>query len=139
MTGYRVAVVAGLPRQMVYPEIRRGLAAKLIEAVDGGKLRFSDPDLRDLLRKRVRISWSEDWDEARRGWAEETPRLLTEDLAELRTKLAANPEYLRPKGWKPSRRTLRIIREMERPPEKDATLRRAGLRTSLREDWARER
>jgi len=133
LTGYRIAQIADLPRQIVYPEIRRGLVSKAIEEVDG-KYRLADPDLRGLLRKRVPIVGSREWDAARKGWAEETPALLAADLADIRGKLRKNRYYLRPKGWKPSAANLVVMRELARSPEKDASLRRAGLRTSARKD-----
>ena len=61
MSGYRVAKVAGLPRQKVYPEIRRGVDAGLVVETPSG-FRLADADVRALLRKRVRIRWTEDWD-----------------------------------------------------------------------------
>jgi hypothetical protein len=131
LTGYRVAKVAGLPRQKVYPEIRRGIEAGLVERVANG-FRLSDPDVRALLRKRVRIRWAEEWDRSRSGWDGQTRARLATLLASIPT----DPRYLRPKGWRPSPSASRAIQEMERPATKDALLRRRRLRTSDREDWA---
>jgi hypothetical protein len=56
LTGYRVAEVAGLPRQNVYPELRRGMMIGMIEKVAEG-FRLTDHDVRALLQKRVPISF----------------------------------------------------------------------------------
>lgn len=60
MTGYRVAVVAGVPRSRVYRELRRAIEAGIVRIEKDG-YRLIDPDFRILLRKRIRWSWSEDW------------------------------------------------------------------------------
>src|SRR5271170_6733661 len=78
LTGYRVAKVAGLPRQKVYPEIRRGVRAGLVGESASG-FRLLDPDVKALLRKRVRIRWDEEWDRAR---AESSGR-VTSDLRQI--------------------------------------------------------
>lgn len=56
MTGYRVALVAELPREKVYPELRKAIAAG---SVTKTKLGYSlvDPEIRQLLRSRVRVVW----------------------------------------------------------------------------------
>ena len=55
MTGYRVAVVAGVPRSRVYRELRRAIEAGIVRIEKDG-YRLIDPDFRILLRKRIR--WS---------------------------------------------------------------------------------
>jgi hypothetical protein len=132
LTGYRVAAIAGLPREKVYPELRKGITTGLLTAARDG-FRMVDMDIQALLRKRVRIRWDEEWDRARTGWNEETRNRLTTFLASIPTDSA----YLRPKGWKPSPSARKAIREMERPLSKDVVLSRRGLRTSARSDWAR--
>ncbi len=132
LTGYRVAMVAGLPREKVYPELRKGISTGLLTTGSDG-YRMVDPDVRALLRRRVRIRWDEAWDRARKGWDEETRGKLTTLLASIPT----DPSYLRPKGWKPSPSARKAIQEMDRPPSKDALLSRLGLRTSARSDWSR--
>ncbi len=134
LTGYRVAVVANLPRPKVYVELRKGIEAGLLERVSGG-FRLSDPDLRTLLRKRVRIRWDAEWDRSRKRWNEETAELLRAGLEEVRGRIRQNPDYLRPPGWKSPPEASRWQKELERPPQKDRVLRPAGLRTSKREDW----
>src|SRR5580658_10492812 len=125
LTGYRVAAIANLPREKVYPELRKGVATGMISVGPTG-YRMIDTDVQTLLRKRVRIRWDLEWDRARPGWDEETSRRLTALLASIPN----DPTYLRPKGWKPSPSARTAIREMERPASKDALLRRRGLRTS---------
>ena len=60
MTGYRVALVAGIPRTKVYRELRRAIQARIVRLEQDG-YRLIDPDFRILLRKRIRRAWSEDW------------------------------------------------------------------------------
>lgn len=135
MTGYRIAKVAGVPEPKVYPELRRGVKAGFVRRERSG-YRLTDPDLRALLRKRIRIYWDVDWDASRKGWKDETPGLLKSGLSAIRRRLKANPSYLRPKGWKPPAASRRWAREIARPPEKDALIRRRGRRTSERKDWS---
>jgi hypothetical protein len=132
LTGYRVAIIAGRPREKVYPELRKGISTGLLTLESDG-YRMVDTDVRALLRKRVRIRWDKEWDRARKGWDIETRGKLTTLLASIPT----DPSYLRPRGWKPSPSARKAIREMERPPSKDALLSRLGLRTSTRSDWSR--
>ncbi|MGA8543335.1 MAG: hypothetical protein WB947_07370 [Thermoplasmata archaeon] len=122
MSGYRVAKVAGLPRQKVYPEIRRGVDAGLVVETPSG-FRLADADVRALLRKRVRIRWTEDWDRARAGRSPE----VTADLRRIRASLKGVRTY-EPKNRIPSA----ALRELERDPAKDQILRRMGARPSLR-------
>jgi len=137
-TGYRVAKIAGLPPIKVYQELRRALAAGLVQRAPGGAgYVLSDPEVRLLLQRRVRIRWEDEWDVARRGWAQETPRLLAIGLAQTRRRLRDDPNYLRPPGWVPPPTARKWDREIRRSPSKDVALRRAGRRTSAREDWVR--
>ena len=131
LTGYRISLIANLPREKVYPELRKGVATGILEAGNGG-FRMVDADVQALLRKRIRIRWDQEWDRARRGWDEET----REKLSNLLASIPNDPTYLRPRGWKPSPSARKAIREMERPPSKDALLAGRGLRTSARRDWA---
>jgi len=122
LTGYRVAKVADLPRQKVYPELRRGTAAGLIRHKGRGFV-LSDPDIRSLLRKRVRIRWDEEWDRSRKGQAAKVPGELNRIRSSLR-------------GFKTYDALNRIPatarRELERDPAKDRILRELGLRPSTR-------
>lgn len=137
LTAYRVALVGGIPVDKAYREVRRLARARLVERRRDGWV-LVDDDLRSLLQRRVRVRWDQDWDRERQGWAGETASLLSAGLATLRRRLQSDPGYLRPKGWKPTRAARRTIRELNRPRDKDAVLRRAGLRSSVREDWAFE-
>ena len=125
LTGYRVAVIAGLPREKVYPEIRKGLATGLLRRTASG-YRMVDADVRNLLQKRVRLRWDQVWDREREGWNEQPQGRLNALVASI----PPNPAYLRPKGWTPSASARAVIRETRRPTSKDRLLRRRGLRTS---------
>ena len=138
LTGYRVSKIAGVPAQKVYPEIKKGVETGAVKEAKGGFV-LSDPDIRKLLQRRVRIRWDEEWDRAREGWDEATSAVLAAGLSSIHEKLRSNRYYLRPKGWKPSPETMKVVAEMKRPPAKDAAIRRAGGRTSPRKDWARGR
>jgi hypothetical protein len=133
-TGHRVALVPNLPREKVYPELRKAAATGLVTKTAQG-FRMADPDVRALLSKRVRLSWEDDWDNARAGLGERT----TEELAGILASLPSDPGFLRSNGWKPTRSARDTIKEMTRPPEKDRLLRERGLRTSEREDRDRGR
>jgi hypothetical protein len=107
MTGYRVAAVAGLPRPMVYPEIRKGISANVIVETARG-YRFADADLRDLLRKRVRISWLEDTVVGEAARAVRSARVARDD-----------DSWFDPSKYTPNPRVAaRYAKEFARPPEK---------------------
>jgi hypothetical protein len=124
LTGYRVAKVAGLPRTKVYPEIRKGVRAGLLVR-DGPGYRMNDPDVKDLLRKRVRIRWYDEWNRARGTTGESVERELSRIRASLEGVRTFNPSNRIPKL---------AIRELRRDPEKNRILRRLGLRPSTRKE-----
>lgn len=137
LTGYRVAKIAGLPPIKVYQELRRAQAVGLVQRPPGETgYQLTDAELRRFLQRRVRIRWDDEWDAARRGWGRETPRLLSAGLDATRRRIRENPNYLRPRNWKPPPAARGWGREIRRAPSKDIVLRRAGRRTSAREDWA---
>ena len=136
LTGYRIAKVADLAPIKVYAELRRLGAGGVVRQEEGGWV-MADPSIRAVVAQRVRIRWDEDWDAQREGWAVETPSLLSAYLREIDQRVRADPSYLRPRGWKPPKAALRGMERLRRPPDKDVLLRRRGLRTSRREDWAR--
>ena len=138
LTGYRVSKIAGVPAQKVYPEIKKAVETGVVKEAEGGFV-LSDPDIRELLQRRVRIRWDEEWDRSRRGWDAATTSVLEVGLSSINEKLRSNRYYLRPRGWKPSPETMKVVTEMRRPSAKDATIRRAGGRTSARKDWVRGR
>ena len=59
MSGYRIARVADIPRQKVYPILRRAVNAGLVRKTDRGYI-LNDGDVRNLLRRRIRLEWSGD-------------------------------------------------------------------------------
>jgi hypothetical protein len=124
LSGYRVAKVANLPRQKVYPEIRRGIKAGLVQSSPTG-FSLSDPDVRALLRKRVRISWDEEWDRSRTGRS----ALVSAELGRLRSSLNGVRLYDPDNRIPASAR-----RELERDPAKNLILRKYGARPSVRKD-----
>jgi hypothetical protein len=124
LTGYRVAKVAGLPRTKVYPEIRKGVSSGLLVRVGSG-YRMDDPDVRDLLRKRVRIRWYDEWNRSRGSRGESVERELSQIRASLKGVRTYDPNNRIPAS---------AIRELKRSPEKNRILRRLGLRPSTRKD-----
>ena len=108
VTGYRVSKVAGLQPIKVYRELDRAVESGLVEKTARG-YRLVDPDLRALLQKRVRVSWSESW------FADE--RCRTQRARGVRESTSGwfDPDRYRPN---PSV-AARYAREIERPPEKD--------------------
>ena len=128
LTRYQVAKIAGVPAQKVYPGTKKGIETGTVGEVEGG-LVLSDPDIRGLLQRRVRLRWEEEWDRSRRGWDAATTPILEAGLSSINEKLRSNRYYLRPRGWKPSPGTMKLIAEMSRRPANDAAIRRAGGRT----------
>lgn len=124
LTGYRVAKIANLPREKVYPEIRRGIEAGLIERREVG-FRLCDLDVRTLLRKRVRIRWDEEWDRSRTTWA----GTVMDELSRIRASLKGTRIY------DPSHRIpAAALRELERDPKKNRILRDLRLRAATRKE-----
>jgi hypothetical protein len=122
LTGYRIAKVADLPRQKVYPELRKGIGAGLIRRAGPGFV-LADPDVRSLLRKRVRIRWDEEWDRSREGQAIKVPAELNRIRSSLRSFKAYDPKNRIPTDAR---------RELQRDPVKNRILRELGLRPSSR-------
>ena len=122
LTGYRVAKIAELPRQKVYPELRRAIATGLIAQTPTGYL-LADSDIRALLRKRVRIRWAQEWDRARRGSA----GLIRKELDQIRRALKGLQLY-----DVDNRIPESALRELVRDPAKNRALRAAGARPSAR-------
>jgi DNA-binding transcriptional ArsR family regulator len=65
LTGYRVAELIGGQRTKVYAELKRlaeaGIVRKFTPSSRPATWSLVDQDIRDLLRKRVRIASMEDW------------------------------------------------------------------------------
>jgi len=115
LTGYRVAKISNLPQTKVYQELRRGIEAGYVERQARG-FRLSDPDLRTLLKKRVRISWSEDWFGGEKRRTERS-----------RAVASMSTSWYDPSRYTPNPAVARrYSREIERPPEKDELDSRAG-------------
>jgi hypothetical protein len=122
LSGYRIASVAGLPREKVYPELQRAIAVGSVEKTASGFV-LIDTDMRSLLTKRVRVTWDNYWDRSDRPSTEAVDREL-EVIRQRRKRVPLyNPANRIPK---------RAIRELERDPEKDRALIRLGLRPSSR-------
>lgn len=127
LTGYRVARIAQVQPIKVYTELRKLAQAGVVrEGVsEGGGIGWSlvDPELRRLLRRRVRISWSVDWFRDEEGRRRRT-RATRERLSR------ASPvdvEQFGPPGWSP-----RQPEDYDRPAEKDKVLVELGMRPSKR-------
>ncbi len=124
MTGYRVALVAELPREKVYPELDRAMASGLVTKSEKG-YSLVDPDFRQLLRSRVRVVWSSYWD--RPGGP--STGAVDEELRAIR-RLTRKVRLYDPENRIPPD----ALRELVRDPEKNRALRRLGLRPSQRKD-----
>jgi hypothetical protein len=107
LTGYRIAKIAGRPEIKVYEELRRATGVGTVEKTTDG-FRLVDPDLRALLRKRIRLFWSEDWyaDEFSRSARAETVKKLDDSWFDP-SRYVADPKIAR-----------KFAKEFERPPEK---------------------
>jgi hypothetical protein len=119
MTAYRVGKVGGVPMPKVYREIDRLARRKLVARTGDGWV-LLDPDVRALLRKRVRIHWAGDW-------LAERARRLPEERA-LLERLARTVHARPPARWAP-----RAPGRLSRTPFKDEALRELGLSTSAHE------
>ncbi|MDE1881371.1 MAG: hypothetical protein KGI89_12585 [Euryarchaeota archaeon] len=127
LSGYRIAKLSDVQPIKVSMELDRLARAGLVEprALErkGRGWRLRDEDLRSFLSKRARVSWSEDWlDRGVNGID------ATEELRERIRDLP--PPNLSKLSWR--RGPPPILRDFERPPEKDRALRAVGLATSLR-------
>jgi sugar-specific transcriptional regulator TrmB len=122
MTAYRVATLSGVPRTKINAEIRRLETAGFVRSrpLEKGRSGWElvDPDIRRLLRKRIRIVWSEDL-------LADAPRLA----AETRKARAASGRPIDARLLGDPRR-VRNPDEFARPLEKDRVLLRLGLRPS---------
>ncbi len=116
MTAYRVAKVGGVPIQKAYEEFRRLGRSGLVTQRESGWV-LADADVRALLRKRVRIRWSDDLR------AERAHNLPAEEA--LLHRLETVPHARPPPGWLP-----RDAGRFHRSPVKDKILRRMRRRTS---------
>jgi hypothetical protein len=124
MTGYRLAQVAELPREKVYPELRKALASGSVRKTVSG-YSLVDVDLRQLLRERVRVTFESAWDRPGTG----SSQGVEAELRQIRRQTSAIRLY-NPRNRIPAA----AVRELERDPEKNRALRRLGLRPSRRKE-----
>lgn len=122
LSGYRVAEVAGLPRAKVYPELSK---AVVVGVVERGELGYSlvDPELRALLRARIRVTWDLYLDQPDPSSSEAVRRELARIRRTRKRVSVFDPRNRIPAG---------AIRELTRDPEKNRALRRIGLKPSER-------
>jgi hypothetical protein len=107
MTAYRVAKVGGVPVQKAYEEFGRLCQSGLVAQREGGWV-LVDNDVRLLLRKRVRVGWSED------RFSGETERERRADEVKARS-----TAWFDPSRYKPNPAVAaRYAKEFARPPEK---------------------
>lgn len=109
LTGYRIATLAGLQPIKVYRELAQASKSGLVQRTARG-YRLIDPDLRTLLRKRVRISWFESWydQESARGKRAEAIR-------------ESSTAWFDPSRYQPNPSIARrYAKEIERPEEKNS-------------------
>jgi len=116
LTGYRVSKLAGVQPIKVYRELDRAVAAGIVRKGARGYV-LSDPDLRALLQKRVRVSWSESWyaSEGERGKRASRVGALSAKWVDS-SRYEANPAV-----------AARYATEFERPPEKADFAAREGV------------
>ena len=110
LTGYRVAKVTGIQPIKVYRELDRATISGLVVKSARGFM-LADPDIRALLRKRIRVSWSESW------FAEEG--LRAERASKIRGSSIEWFDYRRYQSNPLVARRYAV--EIERPPEKDSS------------------
>ena len=109
LTAYRVSKLSGVQPIKVYQALARASKAGLVQRTARG-YRLTDPDIRDLLRKRVRVYWSESWYDQERARAERAEQIQGPRL-----------RWFDPKRYRPNRSVAqRYSREVRRPKEKDA-------------------
>ena len=123
-TGYRVALIAGLPREKVYPVLREGGATGAIRKLETGFI-LVDLGLRQLLVERVKVTFDSAWE--RPGNTSSRPG--EEELREIR-RLTRKLRLYDPNNRIPESALL----ELERDPGKNKALRRLGRRPSRRKD-----
>jgi hypothetical protein len=124
MTGYRVSVTAGLQPIKTSLELRRlnraGIVTEQLTAEGRMGWVLADADLRNFFRRRMRISWLQDWDNdvsQRAAWGKTVAeRVGRVDLGK----------------YSPDQRLVPNRSEFDRPASKDRALSRAGLPTSRR-------
>ncbi len=117
MTAYRIAKVGATSVPKTYEELARLAGSGLVEKKDSGWV-LLDGDIRSLLRKRVRVRWSEDLVDERESRESEEGIFLQ--------RLEALPPPKFEIGWRP-----RNPERFRRDPRKDEVLRAAGLRASI--------
>jgi hypothetical protein len=122
LTAYRVARITGMQVTKTVNELRRLKEAGFTSnaSTDSGRLGWvlSDQSLGEVLRRRVRIVWSVDWDQTVAGRVRRRrgSRRMRIDLSRFRP----NPRVVPNRG------------EFTRSREKDRILARMGLPTSSR-------
>ena len=98
-----MAKIFGGQKIKVNAELNRLAEAGIVtrRKAASGKLGWTleDPDLRSLLRKRIRICFAPDWDRGRPGSGEAVDLLLSEIEASLPDP-KVNLEFYRPRNWK---------------------------------------
>ena len=101
LSGYRVAKIFGGQKIKVNAELTRlakvGVVSTRRTASGRRGWTLEDPDLRKLLRRRIRICFAQEWDESRPASGEAVDRLLAEIEASLPSP-EEDREFYRPKG-----------------------------------------
>jgi DNA-binding PadR family transcriptional regulator len=125
LTGYRVARMMGIPRTKIYSELTRleseGWVTRSLDGRGRAVWTLNDPDVRRLLRRRVRVVLA---DEAFSGSVE-----LASKTRQVMQSLRLNPvdRRLLDGPFTPAN-----PRDYDRPPTKDAALRCLRLPVSRR-------
>ena len=125
LSAYRIAQVAEVPRTKIYDELARleasGWVMKAAGPTGQTLWQITDPDLRRLIRRRMRIYSAGDL------VLEAPMRSIIARKAMARSKRRGPPAALFQPEFRP-----RNAKDYDRPPEKDAILAALGLRPSRR-------
>lgn len=129
LTGYRIAEIAEIPRTKVYEELANLKAAGWVAVVRGPSnqtlWQITDPDVRRLLRRRVRIVFTAELARSAQKRASEAKRVMS------RSRRVGPPPGLFQPGFRP-----KSPGDFKRSPEKDAVLAALGLPISRRAERA---
>ncbi len=131
MTAYRIASISGAQRTKIYAELRRLAKAGVVRGrANRAVWELIDPDVRRIFRRRMRVSWWEDW------MNNPERRARSGDEAMLRS---ARRDFFRrvPRPTSVPRSSRSLLSEFERRPEEGRTLARLGFPRSSRKKGRR--
>jgi hypothetical protein len=122
MTGYRVAITAALQPIKTSIELRRLSKAGIVSEAPTPEGRMgwvlADEDLRNFFRRRMRISWLQDWDKE------------VSQRAAFGQAVAGRMAKVGLRQYSPTPKLVSYRTEFQRSTTKDRALERAGLPAS---------